>query len=162
MPYCWTSSRTSPSVHELHLWPHQSLTPLGFAGFIFFTFCLSLVPLLSLLGTLSFWGLLPFLMLTIAGLWIALRRSHHRAQILEILTVSTNRAALIRSNPNGDVQEWVCNRYWANAKLHKTNGPVPNYVTLNGNGREVEIGAFLSEAERVDLVNELQHLLCKS
>ncbi|MCY4303372.1 MAG: DUF2244 domain-containing protein [Aestuariivita sp.] len=149
-------------MHELHLWPHQSLTPLGFAGFIFLTFCLALFPLFPLLGTISFWGLLPFLMLTVIGLWIALRRSNHRAQILEILTLSTNQASLIRSNPDGDIQEWICNRYWANAKLHKKNGPIPNYVTLNGNGREVEIGAFLSETERINLFNELQYALRKN
>ena len=40
--------------------------------------------------------------------------------------------------------------------LHETGGPVPNYVTLSGNGREVEIGAFLSEDERVELFSELQ------
>jgi uncharacterized membrane protein len=32
---------------------------------------------------------------------------------------------------------------------------VPNYVTLSGNGREVEIGAFLSEDERKALYQDL-------
>jgi uncharacterized membrane protein len=32
---------------------------------------------------------------------------------------------------------------------------VPYYVTLNGNGRRVEIGAFLSEDERRALHGEL-------
>ena len=40
--------------------------------------------------------------------------------------------------------------------MHETGGPVPHYVTLSGNGREVEIGAFLSEEERVELFSELQ------
>ena len=33
---------------------------------------------------------------------------------------------------------------------------MPFYVTLNGNGREVEIGAFLSEDERKSLYEELR------
>ena len=32
---------------------------------------------------------------------------------------------------------------------------MPNYVTLKGQGREVEIGAFLSEDERLSLRDEL-------
>ena len=38
-------------------------------------------------------------------------------------------------------------------------GPLPNYVTLSGNGREVEIGAFLSEDERKSLFKELKSAL---
>ena len=36
---------------------------------------------------------------------------------------------------------------------------MPFYVTLTGNGRTVEIGAFLSEDERKDLFNELSEAL---
>jgi uncharacterized membrane protein len=43
--------------------------------------------------------------------------------------------------------------------MHPKGGPVPNYVTLSGNGREVEIGAFLSEEERKALYDDLRHLV---
>jgi uncharacterized membrane protein len=36
---------------------------------------------------------------------------------------------------------------------------VPNYLTLKGEGREVELGAFLSEAERIALREDLQDRL---
>ncbi len=39
--------------------------------------------------------------------------------------------------------------------LHPEGGPVENYVTLTGGGREVEIGAFLSEEERLSLFEDL-------
>jgi uncharacterized membrane protein len=39
---------------------------------------------------------------------------------------------------------------------YDTDGPVPHYVTLQGAGREVEIGAFLSEDERCALYDELR------
>jgi uncharacterized membrane protein len=38
---------------------------------------------------------------------------------------------------------------------------VPNYVTLSGAGREVEIGAFLSEDERKALYGELSDRVAK-
>lgn len=53
------------------------------------------------------------------------------------------------------LQEWECNIYWARAQMHEHGGPVPHYVTLTGDGRKVEIGAFLSEVERVALYGEL-------
>jgi uncharacterized membrane protein len=39
--------------------------------------------------------------------------------------------------------------------MHEAGGPVEHYLTLKGAGREVEIGAFLSEDERKALHGEL-------
>jgi uncharacterized membrane protein len=39
---------------------------------------------------------------------------------------------------------------------------VPQYLTLSGNGREVEIGAFLSEEERLALYPELTAALARA
>jgi uncharacterized membrane protein len=43
--------------------------------------------------------------------------------------------------------------------MYDKEGPVANYITLSGNGREVELGSFLGEDERKELFNELSHLL---
>ncbi|MFP4044569.1 MAG: DUF2244 domain-containing protein, partial [Rhodosalinus sp.] len=59
-------------------------------------------------------------------------------------------------NPRGPLQEWECNPHWIRVELHARGGPVPNYVTLRGSGREVEIGAFLSEDERKALYGDLR------
>ncbi len=159
MPYSWTKSDTAATVQELQLWPHQSLPPKGFAAFVLATFILIQIPLLPLLGSVVLWGLLPFLLLAVAGLWYALDRSHRNAQVLEILTLTDRDAHLIRHNPRGAAQEWHCNRYWTTPHMHKKDGPVPHYVTLKGGGREVEIGAFLSEDERIALFEELTRAL---
>ncbi len=65
----------------------------------------------------------------------------------------------MRHNPQGPEQEWHCNPYWARIALHEGGGPVPYYVTLSGAGREVEIGAFLSEDERKALFTDLSERL---
>lgn len=153
MPYDWKPD--SAETQELHLWPHQSLNPRGFALFILATYALLMLPLLAVLGTLALWGLLPFLLIALGAMWLALSRSRKDAQILEVLTLSPVRAHLHRQGPRGTVQEWESNRYWVVPHLHRTGGPVPNYVTLKGGGREVEIGAFLSEDERVSLYDDL-------
>ena len=45
--------------------------------------------------------------------------------------------------------------------LHASGGPVPNYITLRGGDREVELGAFLSEDERIALFGVVSEMLRK-
>ncbi|HBS50793.1 MAG TPA: DUF2244 domain-containing protein [Rhodobacteraceae bacterium] len=159
MPYDWIAKDTEHDTAELHLWPHQSLPPRGFAAVVLMTFTLILVPLVPFLGTVVLWGILPFMLVALGGIWLALRRNWRDQRILEVLTLTDDTARLVRRNPRGDVQNWECNRYWAQAEMHARGGPVPHYITLRGGGREVEIGAFLSEDERKALYDELQAAL---
>ncbi|MCB1339818.1 MAG: DUF2244 domain-containing protein [Pseudooceanicola sp.] len=152
MPYKWTPS---DSGQTLTLWPHQSLPPRGFVVFIGVTIAMLTLPLLALLGSVLLWALLPFLALAVFGVWFAIHRNRQSARIVEVLTLEGNVARLTRTDPGGQVRDWQCNRYWVRVVLHPKGGPVPNYVTLSGNGREVEIGAFLSEDERLALHAEL-------
>lgn len=161
MPYTW-SETPSRSEQELTLWPHQSLPPRGFAAFILATFTLITIPLFPLLGTILLWGLLPFLMLAVGGVWFALKRNQRDASILEVLRVTPDEVSLTRHNPRGPNQTWQCNSYWASPHIHNSGGPVPHYVTLRGGGREVEIGAFLSEDERLRLYDDLTQRLAQT
>lgn len=77
----------------------------------------------------------------------------------EELTIDREAVHLVRTNARGPVQEWDCESYWAKVEMHPTGGPVPHYVTLKGKGRQVEIGAFLSEDERKVLYGEIADAL---
>ena len=81
--------------------------------------------------------------------------------LLEELSIWPDKVALVRHNPRGDRQDWEANPHWVKVQLHEEGGPVDNYVTLTGGGREVEIGAFLSEDERLDLYADLSRKLAK-
>lgn len=162
MPYSWITPPPSPdcaSPHEttaeLHLWPHQSLPPKGYARFLIGTAVLIILPLLPLLGSIALWGLLPFILVALFGMKWALDRNRRDAQILEILTIDATEARLEHKTARGALQSWQCNRYWVRVELYADGGPVPNYITLRGGEREVEIGAFLSEDERKALYDEL-------
>lgn len=153
MPYDWTD--TANPDHTLRLWPHNSLPPEGAAAWVLLIFGFATIPLVAVLGTVLLWGLLPFVLLAVGGMWLALEVNYRKRRILEVLTLSETQAHLVRHDPKGAPREWSCNRYWTQIELYPDDGPVPNYVTLKGAGREVEIGAFLSEEERIALYDEL-------
>ncbi len=162
MPYRWTEEHTPRGpARRLQLWPHRSLPRRGFAAFILATFALITIPLYPLLGTILLWGILPFGLVALAGLWWALQRSYRDGTLSEELCLDDERIHLRRIDPTGRVQEWDCQSYWARVNLHESGGPVPFYVTLSGKGREVEIGAFLSEDERKTLHEELREALAQ-
>ncbi|PRY25010.1 putative membrane protein [Aliiruegeria haliotis] len=166
MPYEWIDpdpcaepDQIDPPLRELHLWPHRSLPKRGFVFFIAMTFLLLLVPLYPALGSPVLWGLLPFLMGTLALLYWAIQKSYRDGEVLEELRIWHDRVHLERHMPHRATQDWEANPHWVEVKIHDTSGPVPNYVTLRGAGREVEIGAFLSREERLDLFNDLSRYL---
>lgn len=161
MPYTWkdAADEAGRAVGELQAWPHQSLPPKGFAAFIGATFVLIMIPLFPLIGSVVLWGVLPFLLAAVWGIYYALQRNWRDHQILEVLELTPEALRLTRHNPRGPVQSWACNAYWVEAFLHPTGGPVPHYLTLRGNGREVELGRFLSEDERRALYGDLRSRL---
>lgn len=159
MPYEWLPPRDGEQ--RLHLWPHRSLSQRGFVGFVGLTAVLIALPLLPNLGSPVLWALLPFLLATIWGIWFALRKNGRDRDIVEDLSLTPDRITLVRHGPKGQRQDWEANPYWLRVTLHETGGPVPNYLTLKGEGREVELGAFLSEEERVALKDELQDRIAR-
>ncbi|WP_238367321.1 DUF2244 domain-containing protein [Mesobacterium pallidum] len=158
MPYEWTPLSDRPG-RRLLLWPYRSLPRRGFAATILGLFVLITIPLYGVIGTMLLWGLLPFAMAAVGALWWGLERSYKDAEILEELILTPELAQLTRTEPRGDRKEWECNSYWTQVTMHAHGGPVPHYVTLKGSGREVEIGAFLSEPERKALYVELDDAL---
>ena len=146
MPYEWTTAPDS-AAQQMRLWPHQSLPARGFAAFILTTFTMILIPTLTLLGTVLLWGMLPFVMMAVIGVYIALQSNHKSRQIEEVLTIDSQNARLTHTTPKGEVKEWQCNRYWTKVTKYENEG------------REVEIGSFLSEEERIELYEDLQRSL---
>ncbi len=159
MPYQWLPP--DGDQRRLHLWPHRSLPKVGFVVFIGSTSALIAVPLVILIGSPVLWGMLPFMMVAVAGVWWALMRSDRDRAILETLTLTPQLTRLTRNGPRGAHHDWQANTFWVQVALHPKGGPVPNYLTLRGGPREVEIGSFLSEEERVALADTLGHALAE-
>lgn len=159
MPYEWLPSEGG--AHRLHLWPHRSLSQRGFVWFIGTTAALVVLPLLSVIGSPVVWALLPFFLAMLAAIWVALRKNGRDRDIVEDLTLTPDRITLARHGPRGKRQDWEANPYWLRITLHETGGPVPNYLTLKADAREVELGSFLSEDERIALARDLEKRLSR-
>ncbi len=162
MPYRWTETAPDTSgafLQTVTLWPHRSLPKRGFVWFIGTTATLLLLPILAVLGTQVLWGLLPFMMLTVGGVWIALRQTYRTGQTREELVMDRSRLQIRRNDPGRPERLWQTNSYWVRAGLR--NGPVEAYLTLSDGQREIELGAFLTPDERRDLCDDLMRRLAR-
>ncbi|NJM83897.1 MAG: DUF2244 domain-containing protein [Tabrizicola sp.] len=159
MPYEWLPP--VGKTRKMQLWPHRSLGVRGFVWFIAVTSALIALPLLAVIGSPVLWGLLPFLLLAIWGIWFALRKNGRDRDIVEDMTLTQDLVTLSRHGPGDQRQDWQANPHWVRVTLHDSTGPVPKYLTLAGDGREVEIGAFLTPEERLSLRDELQRALAE-
>lgn len=156
MPYQWTKTQNET---RLEAWPYRSLPKKGFVIVISLAFGLIALPLLAVIGTILLWGLLPFAMAAVWALWWGLQRSYKDGEIFEELTITDSHLHLTHTHPRQGMKEFTCNPYWVSVNMHQTDGPVPYYVTLKSEGREVEVGSFLSEDERRRLYAELSDAL---
>ncbi|NBZ86140.1 DUF2244 domain-containing protein [Stagnihabitans tardus] len=151
MPYRWTDPET------LTLWPHRSLGPRGFAWTMGLLSTGLSLPMATQLGHKTLWVILAFVAGTVSALWAAIRRNQSDRAIRETLILSRDSVTLTRQSRR--LQSWEANPHWVRLTLYETGGPVPLYLTLSGNGREVEIGAFLTPEERRDLGADLARRL---
>ncbi len=149
-------------VAELHLWPHRSLPAKGFV-WVFTTSAIGLmIPLLAMVGSGVMWGLLPFALVVIWALWIAIERNSRNARITrETLRLSSDVLTVLRQEPGQQDRLWRTNPYWVRSQLRE-DGPVEHYLTLTDGQREIEIGRFLSPQEREALRADIDRALARS
>ena len=155
MPYEWSET---PEARALTLWPHQSLTPRGFAWFIGVTAAMLTLPLIALLGSPVVWFLMFFFLIALASVWRAITANQRDRSRHEELTLTEDEVRLDHVPHAGPVLTWAANPHWVTVTL-RDDGPVEKYLTLRGNNREVEIGRFLSPEERSALFDELSQAL---
>lgn len=152
MPYRWTSE---PAGDRLTLWPHQSLTARGFSIFIGTTAAMLTLPLFAVLGSPIVWVLLGFFVVPVWGVWRAIMANRRARMIEEEMTFAEGRLRLVHRPARGGERTWEAHPQWVSIHL-RNDGPVENYLTLTGGTREVELGAFLTPEERMDLKEDLE------
>ena len=144
---------------EITLWPNRSLGNKGFVAFIGATFVMATLPLLALVGAAVFWIIFAFMMTTVAAIYYALHRNNLDGQLREVLHIWEGRITLTHIPRKGTAAFWQANPYWVKLVKHDTGGRVPEYLTLEGSGKIVELGAFLAPEERRELYIYLNRAL---
>ena len=112
--------------------------------------------ILALLDNGVMWIIAAALGTPLIAIWVALKASWRRGTVREELAIWIDKVHLRRIDPDGSCQVWQANPYWVDVEMQQTGGPVPNYPTLCGRGRTVEIGSLLSEQSRPELAQYLQ------
>ena len=112
--------------------------------------------ILALLDNGVMWIIAAALGTALIAIWVALKASWRRGTVREELAIWIDKVPLRRIDPDGSCQVWQANPYWVDVEMQQTGGPVPNYPTLCGRGRTVEIGSLLSEQSRPELAQYLQ------
>lgn len=155
-----TSARPAP-VTRVVLRPNRSLSRKGFAWVLLIFWGFLLIPLVPLLGSSALWIMLPFLLAALAALWFSIEKNYRDGRLYEELMLWPDRITVTRYNPKAAPQSWEASPHWTKLHLRPEGGPVENYLTLKGNGREIELGAFLSPDERIHLHRDLKAALAR-
>ena len=143
------------------IWPHRSLSRAGFYGFLLMTWLAFTVPLAAFLGTVHLWVLLPFTLVALAATWWFIERNYRDGTLVELVEITPETIRVVRHEPDGTTRRWEANPYWVRIAL-RPDGPVENYLTLKGGGREIELGAFLSPEERIELKDALENAIARA
>ncbi|MDF2234553.1 DUF2244 domain-containing protein [Albimonas sp. CAU 1670] len=147
--------RSDAPIYQVTLWPHRSLGRRGYGLVMGGTAAMLSLPMIPLAGSRAALGLLPFVVAALAALGWFLRRNARDLSLHEELRLWPDLVAVERHEPDGRVRRWQANPHWVRLTLHPHGRP-ENYLTLRGNGREIELGAFLSPEERVELADQLE------
>jgi uncharacterized membrane protein len=147
-------ARGDPPILSLTLWPNRSLSRNGSSWLLGLLAAGLALPLVPLAGSKAAWGMLPFLVAAFVALWWAIRRSYADGRLREELRLWPDLITVVRREPRGRVRRWHANPFWVRLRL-RDDARIEKYLTLQGNGREIELGAFLSPGERETLHAEL-------
>lgn len=149
-------------VHQpevlLRITPNSSLSPRHARIFI-----LSLAAALGLVSAAAvlagYWLILPFAGLELAAVYWVLHLSMERGRYQEVVYVKES--TLVIEKGKKKVQERVeFPRYWATIRLVSSGiGTIPSRLMIACQGKSLEIGACLTETERLGLSKRLKELL---
>ena len=151
--------RRDPPELALTLWPNRSATRNAWTWVVALLAAGLTLPLIGLSGTRAAWGMLPFLVAALVGLYVAVRRSYVDGRRFEELKLWPDLVTVVRRDPDGRERRWHANPFWVRLKIRDAH--VEKYLTLEGAGREIELGAFLSPWEREALYADLSAALAR-
>ena len=107
---------------------------------------------------LGAWPVLPFLGLEVAVLVVVFLMLQRRSTFYDLVEARGDQVDLRQKSQHGETSGTL-NRYWTQIKL--SGGPhwYPSRLLVGSHGKFVEIGAALTEEDRIRTAKELQRML---
>ncbi len=141
------------------LWPNRSFRVNNVKFLLGITFLGLLVPVVPFIGSAMGTVLLVFSMITLTLFGSLFIKSYSPETIKEVVQIGPREISITQFRANGKKNFWKANNYWVKVKLYPNGQIVENYLTLIGNNREVELGAYLSPNERVQVHQKIEDAL---
>ena len=156
------SDTSETTFLKVRLAPNRSLDSNGTKVVFAVIACGFLLPIIPFIGspigtTLTiFSGLTFYIFLTL------LQKNFQQGSTFEEVFISKNKITVVHKEQNKKQMTWECNPYWTKVNLDINNPKLKNYLTLAGKGKHIELGAFLSPDERLELRDKIQNALAKA
>ena len=156
------SDASEATFLKVRLAPNRSLDSNGTKWVFAVIACGFLLPIIPFIGspvgtTLTiFSGLTFYLFLTL------LQKNFQQGSTFEEILISKRKIKVVHQEKNKEQLTWECNPYWTKVHLDTNNPRLKNYLTLAGKGKRIELGAFLSPDERLELRDKIQNALAKA
>ena len=157
----WTDS-SEPIFLRMRLAPNRSLDSSGMKVVFLVIACGFLLPILPFIGSPIGTMLTIFSGLTFYLFLIMLQRNFQQGNTFEEIFISKSKIVVVHQEKNKKQKTWEGNPYWTRVTLDINNPKLKNYLTLAGKGRHIELGAFLSPDERIQLRDKIQNALAKA
>ena len=155
-------NKSNSSILWVKLMPNRSLNSEG-TLIVFIILAIGLViPIIPFLGSEIGITLTLFSGCTFYLFLFFLGKSFQSGQLYEEIKISAEKIEITHKEKNKKKVTWEGNPFWTKVIIEETANKVENYLTIREKGRHIELGAFLSPDERIDLKNEIQNALAKA
>ena len=142
---------------DVVLYPNRSLGATGFAVLM-----AAIVLVSATVGAgfmmVGAWPVTGFLGLDVVLVWLAFRWNYRQARRAEFVRLDREGLCVRRVEPDGRSHSWRFEPYWVRVVLEQV-GRHDRRLVLRSHGRELTIGAFLTQDERLELARALEAAL---
>jgi uncharacterized membrane protein len=148
---------TPPAQLDVVLYPNRSLGATGFAVLMAAIVLVS-VAIGAGFMMIGAWPVTGFLGLDVLLVYLAFRWNYREARRAEFVRLDPDGLSVRRLEPDGRSQSWRFEPYWVRVSLEQA-GRHDRRLVLRSHGRQVVIGAFLTQDERLELAHALEAAL---
>lgn len=130
---------------------------------IFFAIIASFSVAVALAFTaMGFWPVLPFAGAELLLLWCCLYTNASAGHATEVIDIDAHTVAIERGHRRPQ-RHWRFERCWARIRLEPAPARLhPSRLLIGSHGRNVRLGAFLTEEERCALARDLRDTLASA